>query len=318
MRVNGESFVLAGEEKAYCLYQFIEEGSFRLYNIDEKGNPSKVFEEGKDYRIDCAAGTICRTAASEIPDYAGSRFFGEDKFNPDAVPNLSNAPYLVYADYETGESRTAWPAGKQCCAFPKMAEKLKAGKTVDLVIFGDSISTGAEATHGHAYYNHVKQYLEEKYGGTVNLVHKSAGGDSSMDALKRISSVMQPCDGAVIAFGMNDQNVFGGPECVPVYWYANNIGYFIDVFKLQGAETLVLAPHAPNPKWIHSSEHFDEYACAAKRMCMERDSAFVNVNEVFRAVIGRGKTPECLLRNNINHPNDFGHKLYFEAIRNAL
>jgi acyl-CoA thioesterase-1 len=41
----------------------------------------------------------------------------------------------------------------------------------------------------------------------------------------------------------------------------------------------------------------------------------VNVYDIFEKVFARKDQPS-LLSNNINHPNNFGHWLYFRAFKN--
>ncbi len=314
-----ESFVFVGEEEQNAVYQFIEKGSFSLYAIDGEGNTVKVYTEGKDYSVNYEKGTVKRTPNSTIPDFRKNVLYGAENFDQGDFPGYGNENYTLYADYKTNESRDVIRGRERGCLIPKTVEKLKSNGKIRLAIFGDSISTGAEASLGNSYFDKTKTYLEEKYGGEVELVNLSVGGDSTVEGLKRINYLDTNFDFVIIAFGMNDQNKFENiRNSVPAVWYEYNIGQFIDVFQSKGAEIIVLSPAIPNPKWAHSSEFLGEYVCALKRVTLDRGVAFVNVTEKFRDIIAKGKTYESLLRNNINHPNDFGHILYFESIREIL
>jgi hypothetical protein len=56
-----------------------------------------------------------------------------------------------------------------------------------------------------------------------------------------------------------------------------------------------------------------DYAAATAAVADELNLAFVDVYGPWMKVLAR-KDPESMLGNNINHPNDFGHWLYLEAL----
>ena len=145
----------------------------------------------------------------------------------------------------------------------------------------------------------------------------SVAGDSSVDGIKRIKELDLSCDLAIIAFGMNDQNYNANEKIpfVPPKWYEFNISYFIDLFKSNNAEILLLSPHLPNPKWVFTSGWLEDYVCALHHISQKQSVPFANVYETFKLVYAKGKSYESILRNNINHPNDFGHNLYFQTIK---
>jgi hypothetical protein len=57
------------------------------------------------------------------------------------------------------------------------------------------------------------------------------------------------------------------------------------------------------------------YTEAAKKAAEIANCAYVNVYDIFEKVFARKDQPS-LLSNNINHPNNFGHWLYFQAFKN--
>jgi hypothetical protein len=48
-------------------------------------------------------------------------------------------------------------------------------------------------------------------------------------------------------------------------------------------------------------------------VALEEHCAYADVYHFWMSLAAR-KKPEDLLANNINHPNDFGHWIYFEAL----
>ena len=57
-----------------------------------------------------------------------------------------------------------------------------------------------------------------------------------------------------------------------------------------------------------------DYALATEHAAAVSGCAFANVYSNWETMAAR-KKPEDLLGNNINHPNDFGHWIYFEVLR---
>ena len=55
------------------------------------------------------------------------------------------------------------------------------------------------------------------------------------------------------------------------------------------------------------------YAAATEAVAWEKQCAYADVYHLWSQFAGK-KKPEDLLGNNINHPNDFGHWLYFQAL----
>jgi acyl-CoA thioesterase I len=70
----------------------------------------------------------------------------------------------------------------------------------------------------------------------------------------------------------------------------------------------------PNPKWHYGSHHMEAYAAATEQVAREKQCALAAVYPVWMSLAAR-KAPEDLLANDINHPNDFGHWLYFQAFQ---
>jgi hypothetical protein len=56
-----------------------------------------------------------------------------------------------------------------------------------------------------------------------------------------------------------------------------------------------------------------DYAAATARVAAETRCAYADVFGNWQALTAR-KRPEDLLANNINHPNDFGHWIYYRVL----
>lgn len=319
INVKKESFVFTKQNYEKCLYQFVKKGTVSLYTIDDYGKPLHYFEEGKDYIVDYEKGEVKRTENSTIPDFSNHVFYGQNPFNQEGISpeKWSNKPYTVYCDYASNENSEIINCSEKINLFPKLFEKIGKGENIKITVFGDSISTGAEATKGNAYFELLGRYIEKQYGVKVEINNQSVCGDDTVAAIKRIKDVDLKCDLAIIAFGMNDQNYNQNEKIpfVPPKWYEYNISHFVDLFKSNGAEVMLVSPHLPNPKWIYTSGWLEDYVCVLKHISEKQNVVFANVYDTFKFVYMKGKSYESILNNNINHPNDFGHELYFRTLK---
>ena len=80
-----------------------------------------------------------------------------------------------------------------------------------------------------------------------------------------------------------------------------------------GAAVVLVSTFPPNPRWVHGTRRMDEYATITARVAVATGSAHADVYGLWQAMTER-KRPEDLLANNINHPNDFGHWIYYRAL----
>ena len=122
-----------------------------------------------------------------------------------------------------------------------------------------------------------------------------------------------PYDLMVLAYGMND-----GPTAPAVF--AQEIRTLAEAFLSRNPEgyILLVSTMLPNRQsdWrlSHAAQEglLEEVAHALPRTGLAR------VSSAFRALEETGKRTRDFLANNINHPNDFGVRLYAEVILTAL
>jgi lysophospholipase L1-like esterase len=123
----------------------------------------------------------------------------------------------------------------------------------------------------------------------------------------------QKPDLVLIAFGMNDHNI--GSVSIPQF--ETNLAEMIGrIRKANDAEIILLSTFPPNPKWKYGSHHMQDYAAASEKVARDQKCAYADIFTNWQAIAEK-KKPEDLLGNNINHPNDFGHWMYF-AVLNGL
>jgi len=76
---------------------------------------------------------------------------------------------------------------------------------------------------------------------------------------------------------------------------------------------MIYSTFPPNPSWHFGSHNMAAYASAVEKIAWEKQCAFADVHGNWIKLLERKKCGD-LLGNNINHPNDFGHWVYFQVL----
>ncbi len=313
----GESLVLVGEEPTRLAFAPLRSRPFSLRSTYREQLPQTVqYELGRDYLLE-ADGQIRRSRGSRIPDFGTNMLYGKEDFRHDQFPGFGNGRFFVYADYfhrEKWQVPAARPELGAAC-LPVTREKLRAGKSVRMIAFGDSITAGGDASEPSLiFWERYAGSLRAKYPkASIESVNGATGGDTTVQGLQRLQEkvLQQKPDLVLVGFGMNDHNREGFG--VPLQAFAANLGTIIDRIRADGAEVILFSAFPPNPKWHYGSHQMEAYAAATEQVARDKHCAFAAVYELWMGIAER-KNTEDLLANNINHPNDFGHYLYFRAL----
>jgi lysophospholipase L1-like esterase len=292
----------------------------------------EIYELGRDFVYDSAKKRLVLTGNSRIPFLKTSDLF-KPKNSPHAVKHKAGDPdtWLMYQeagfqdkqvelDYErTGnwDGYTPKFAGDQ---LPRVIAKLKAKQPVRIAVVGDSISAGANASSTH-YPPHQPSYsilvvseLEKVYGAKVELLNLGTGGTMANGAVTKLDQVMafHP-DLLLIAYGMNDVATHN----------AKKFGEYVQAIltavqaKLPETEFLLVASCRANPVWNWSpAEQFAPYRDALAKLTGPH-IAMVDLTTLWTQMMDHKRYYD-LTGNGINHPNDFGHRLYAQAILSLL
>ncbi|BBH23086.1 hypothetical protein Back11_44310 [Paenibacillus baekrokdamisoli] len=326
---TGEAVVMLKERSQSLRYRNVQRGSLKLYSrrLDQDGIPIlSYFEEGLDYGVDWQEGTVWRTENSRIPDWSSHIFYGKNRFDQTGMSEFSNEPYTVYADYSYASLTPADNGKAGACAaiLPACSARHEQREQISYVVYGDSISTGAEASeHRFAYSFRLYQHLQRLFlNSSVEYHMKAIGGETSRDGMNRLLRDVVPMKPQLVtlAYGMNDQNrMLPDRNDVPVHEYVSNIRKMIDTLKEQlEVDIILVTPCAPNPLWKFSSGEIGEYAEALRNLGREYNLPVADVYRLWMEEIEAGKSYESLLLNNINHPNDYGHSVYEQAFLKLL
>jgi lysophospholipase L1-like esterase len=204
-------------------------------------------------------------------------------------------------------------------SLPKTGKKLRSKQPLKLVLTGDSISAGLNASlvtdappHCPPFGQLVALGLEKRFGSAVNLKNLAVDGTTSKDGLqlateKRISA--ESPDLVVIAFGMND--VYR--ETKPATYQANIRG-IIDAVRADApnAELILVAPMLANADRGVAMKLFPDYRKSLAKLCGP-GIALADLTSMWEEMLKR-KTFYDLTGNGVNHPNDFGHIVYAQTI----
>lgn len=314
-RVSGESIVLAGTESASLAHAPVALGPVEVRSTYQPGSNTVVYVEGQDYVLDRPTGQIRRTPTSRIPDFTKNNLYGQEDFDHSKFPGFGNTAFFAFVSYPWAGEDT-WPIQKsQVNLLPRSAARLASGGSLRIVAYGDSITAGGDATRADwIFWKRWADSLAAKYPkATVTALNGATGGDSTVQGLARLEAkvLSQKPDLVLLGFGMNDHNKGG----VAIPQFEANLREIIRrIRESTGAEVVLFSAFPPNPKWKFGSHRMEEYAAATERVALSTQCAFADVFNNWQAIAARKKC-EDLLGNNINHPNDYGHGLYFEVLR---
>lgn len=206
-------------------------------------------------------------------------------------------------------------------SLPKTTAILKAKKPLTLGASGDSISTGADASgiaktapFQPGYVELVAAQLQETYQSPVTLKNRAVGGWSVANGVQDLDNLLaEKPDLIIVAYGMNDVGR-RDPN-----WYREQTKNIIDRIHAANADTeiILVATMLGHSEWVHTPrEMFARYRDELRSL-VAPGVALADLTEVWSALL-ENKHDFDLTGNGLNHPNDFGHRLYAQAILSLL
>jgi acyl-CoA thioesterase-1 len=312
-RQFGESLVFIGQEPAALAHFPLSNQPVRVRSAYLPAATVIDYMAGRDFTIDYPSGTLRRTVDSRAPNFQTNMLYGKKQFDHWKFPGYGNGGFFVFVDYSYASSNR-WPVQPAQTDYLKATQaKLSAGATVKIVAFGDSITAGGEASQpGLIFWRRWANELQHQYPRAhVTAVNGATGGDTTAQGLQRLQAkvIGEKPDLVLIGFGMNDNNKYG----VPLPEFERNLREMIARIRATtAAEIILFSAFPPNPKWQWGSPHMADYAAATARVAGETACAYADVYDNWQTLAAR-KKPEDLLGNNINHPNDFGHWIYYRV-----
>lgn len=288
-----------------------------------------VYEEGKDFCLSEDRRKVVLTENSRIPALDAAELI-RTPGDPRSHRGLkAEDPHLLYCEdsfFPDLQPRftyrhKGWDGPKpisNAALLPLTHEKLKNKNPLRMVVFGDSISAGYNATGTinilplhPAYDKQTALELERIYGTEIICRNVSKNGMNALWARQNIGRVLdEKPDLLILAWGMNDAS-----ERVPVADYVAALcGMMEEVSKVTPrTEFLLVATMRANPQWTFSCPELYKSYLEALRKLVKPGIALADMTTMWTELIQR-KSYLNLTGNGLNHPNDFGHSIYAQLI----
>jgi len=195
--------------------------------------------------------------------------------------------------------------------------KMRAGQSLHIAVSGDSISTGLDASSltfappsQPGYAELVAAQLQDSYRCPVVLTNRAVAGWSIANAHQDAESLIaaRP-DLIVIAYGMND---VGRRDPA---WYGEQTRQLVSTFqsRLPDADIILVATMLGNADWVHTPREMFAAYRDQLRTLIGPGVALADLTQVWTILLEH-KHDLDLTGNGLNHPNDFGHRLYAQAL----
>ncbi len=301
-----------------------------LYPIDEilevkNAELTVTYKKGVDYAVSGGKLIIADDGAIPIMSY--------EEFHPTTGQmgfEDVNGGYICFSegDYfhskqivvtytHTEEYEGYIPEGKRDL-LGNVYAKLQKGEEIDLLVFGDSISVGANSSGFIEASPYIPTYpelfakqLAAVYDSRINLVNPSVGGmgvDWGLTQIDTILSLRSRVDLAVIAFGMNDGRMASATFAQKIGELANKVRE-----KNPDADVMLVATMLPNPDARGFNLNQSKFYDAMVEMCEQEGVAIVNMTGMHESLLQR-KNYADMTGNNVNHPNDYMARVYAQTL----
>lgn len=291
-----------------------------------------LYTEGVDYAL--VDGKIQFLEGSSMPTMSYNAYYLKNEI-PNASLPCTGGGYIAFSEggnfhkrqvavtyIHTDEWAGPVPAYKGD-KLSKAIQKLKNNEEITIVLFGDSISTGANSSgfinfepRAASWFEMMVEMLKSTYGNDkINFVNKAVGGTDSAWGVKRVDMDVTPLepDLVILAFGMNDGTFKVDPTV-----FGNNLQTMMDAVKAGSpdCEFILVSTMLANPLAALQCARQEEYEPVI--LGMEKEGvAVANVTEVHRHLMTMKRYWD-MTGNNVNHPNDFLARLYAQTLLATL
>ncbi|OGV52423.1 MAG: hypothetical protein A2017_10930 [Lentisphaerae bacterium GWF2_44_16] len=297
---------------------------------------STVYQERRDFTANTENGVITLTDNSRIPFLSDEELYPH-KDTPNAYPEKKNSDrYMLHSEKELFPSyqicfsyrhrKENFMTDGECPHFelPVLMENLISGKSFSMTVFGDSISTGLNATKlaglapfNPPYFEIVAAEIKKIFSCDVMLKNESVAGKTSEWGLANIENAARhKSELVILAWGMNDASGKRSQK-----EFKKNISNQMKQVRSvkPEAEFLLISGMTANPEWSRFSPGYHiEYLKALCELAREeKGTAVVNITDIWFYMTEK-KSYLDLSGNGLNHPNDFGHKIYAQLILKTI
>ncbi|MBQ2942763.1 MAG: SGNH/GDSL hydrolase family protein [Clostridia bacterium] len=292
-----------------------------------------TYEEGKDYMVE--DGKIIIIPEGRIPVMKSKDFFLEEKVEGKSFMRRNGKflafaewvlmyPYQIAVTYEHSEKWERYIPESKGAVLTNFIKKLENREPVKILVFGDSISAGANATSLKAdmlpglpmWDALLVRELKKKYGyDDIEIVNTSVGGKASGWGVETVedNAVRYNADLAIIGFGMNNSGT-------PLPDFKKDIEDICKALRKGKSDTdiVLLATMVPNKllAGFWGNQMYQQYVL--NEIAEDFDNMVVcNMTEYHKAMLETKKF-EDMTGNNVNHPNDFLIRGYAQCLYKTL
>ena len=292
------------------------------------------FEEGRDFVVDREQRRLVLTAESRIPSLAAEELFpavGEARAinhrtdDPSRGVLFDNQHWFhdqqVEVTYQSDERWTGYRPEIATHSLSKTLAKLRAGEPVRIAVTGDSITFGLNASQSTGvapempiYPELVAEHLRIRYASEIHLVNNAVGGWRLEQGLQQLDPLLESKpDLMIIAFGMNH---FGSRDVERFRRLQTEMLQRITAADSDIEIILVSSMHG-NPEWVHTpADQFEPHRDVLASLTGDQ-IALADLTTMWGQMLERKRVVD-LTGNGVNHPNDFGHRVYASTILGLL
>ena len=289
-----------------------------------------TYEEGRDYHWKGDSREIVLPAGSRIVSRTPQelrRPAGSQKYkltHRDGKGEIFFGARLEYAGMQTcityehaaGQWKSPVPQF-DAKALPGTVHKLLNKRPLSIVVLGDSISAGnnssllnGAAPYQPAYPELLRLHLVSRFRRQVKLKNLSVSGTDTNWGLSQVEKIVEAKpDLVILAFGMNDSASRAAKD------YQANTRKMIERIRetLPESEFILVASMLGNRDWTRlRHELFPAYRDALAELC-EPGIALADLTSIWSGFLELKKDWDQT-GNGVNHPNDFGHRVYAQTI----
>ncbi|MCA9229354.1 MAG: SGNH/GDSL hydrolase family protein [Planctomycetales bacterium] len=296
-----------------------------------------TFTEGIDYRLDPKSGVLELPPGSRIPYKTFDQLHPLMSSDEPKISLQAGDPLRgLFFDNQDGYHRLQVEVTYECQPgqwqgptpryagdiLPRLLKKLGEGDSVKIFLSGDSISEGYNASRFTgarpgcpAYGELFALAVEKHFGSKVEFQNFAVGGWQSSQGLKQVIDDRvgeQHPDLMIVAFGMND--VFRRDPAA----FKQNIKGILNAVRQDSPATefILISTMLGNAEWGMPMEQFALYRQALSELC-EPGIVLADITAIWEELLKR-KSFYDLTGNGVNHPNDFGHRIYAQALMAML
>ncbi|MDG0888964.1 SGNH/GDSL hydrolase family protein [Paracholeplasma manati] len=302
--------------------------SVRDYTLDKVYDPSEYEIRGN---------TIYRSSSSTLPYLTTEQLAGENLPDGYAFSTYqAKAPgtqilftegigivmHQIAVTYKHASTWAGITPAHQADALKRFTQKINAGEAVNVVLYGDSISTGANSSgvlgikpYQDDFGTLFTNYIQSKYKATTSLINTSKGGMLSSWGKDNVDTLVNDFDPdlVIIGFGMNDGSLGVSPLA-----YKENIEFMIRSIQSRHPEADIIVMHTiyANPLSIQNQNQ-KSYLPELESLQSSYGIALLDMGSITEELYKTKKGVD-ILANNINHPSDFLVRIYAAGLIQVL